>query len=225
MYAMKQAIIAGEHTAGLEPTIFFMDIRAVGKEFEDYRARAEKEYGIKMHRATRVASVEEVPETKNLLLRYSSNGDIMEEEFDLVVLSVGLEPPQGAGALSKIFDIDLNKFGFAGTNVFSPLSTSKPGVFVTGAFASPKDIPTSVAEASGAAAKAGAFIAERRGTIKESDVQEIDVAGQEARIGVFVCDCGINIEGNGRRALCRRVREGNSPKCRLHRGGQVHLLC
>ena len=71
MYAMKQAIIAGEHTAGLEPTIFFMDIRAFGKEFEDYRARAEKEYGIKMHRGTRVASVEEDPETKNLTLRYS----------------------------------------------------------------------------------------------------------------------------------------------------------
>ncbi len=195
MYAMKQAIIAGEHSAELEPTIFFMDIRAVGKEFEDYRARAEKEYGIKMHRATRVASVQEDPVTKNLYLRYTSNGEIFEEEFDLVVLSVGLEPPQGASALSKIFDINLNKFGFAGTNVYSPLNTSKPGVFVTGAFASPKDIPTSVAEASGAAAKAGAFIADKRGVVKESGVVETDVSGQEPRIGVFVCDCGINIKG------------------------------
>ena len=195
MYAMKQAIIAGEHTAGLKPTIFFMDIRAFGKEFEDYRARAEKEYGIEMHRATRVASIQEDPVTKNLLLRYTSNGEVKEEEFDLVVLSVGLEPPKGASALSEIFNVDLNRFGFAGTNVFSPLSTSKPGIFVTGAFASPKDIPTSVAEASGAAAKAGAFIAEKRGTVKELDIEEIDVAGQEPRIGVFVCDCGINIKG------------------------------
>ena len=195
MYAMKQAIIAGEHTAGLKPTIFFMDIRAVGKEFEDYRARAEKEYGIDMHRATRVASVEEDPVTKNLFLRYTSNGEIFEEEFDMVVLSVGLEPPQGANALSKIFDINLNRFGFAAADVYSPLSTSKPGVFVTGAFASPKDIPTSVAEASGAAAKAGAFIAEKRGVVEEVNVEEIDVEGQEPRIGVFVCDCGINIKG------------------------------
>src|SRR5690606_23985469 len=103
--------------------------------FEDYRARAEKEYGIEMHRATRVASIQEDPVTKNLLLRYTSNGEVKEEEFDLVVLSVGLEPPKGASALSEIFNVDLNRFGFAGTNVFSPLSTSKPGIFVTGAFA------------------------------------------------------------------------------------------
>ncbi len=195
MYAMKQAIIAGEHSAGLEPSIFFMDIRAFGKEFEDYRARAENEYGIKMHRATRVASIEEDFETKDLILRYADNGNVVEEEFDMVVLSVGLEPPRGANAISKIFDINLNQFGFAGTNVFSPLSTSKPGVFVTGAFASPKDIPTSVAEASGAAAKAGAFIADKRGVLEEAKIEEIDVAGQEPRIGVFVCDCGINIRG------------------------------
>ena len=196
MYAMKQAIIAGEHTAGLEPVIFFMDIRAVGKEFEDYRARAEKEYGIKMHRASRVANILEDPETKNLTLRYSdSSGNVAEEEFDLVVLSLGLEPPKDAQNIGKIFGVNLNKFGFASTNVYSPLTSSRPGVFVTGAFAAPKDIPTSVAEASGAAAKAGAFIANRRGHLEDVKKAEIDVEGQEPRIGVFVCDCGINIKG------------------------------
>jgi heterodisulfide reductase subunit A len=195
MYAIKQAIIAGEHTAGLEPNIFFMDIRAVGKEFEDYRARAEKEYGIKMHRATRVANILEDPETKNLILRYSDNGNVAEEEFDLVVLSVGLEPPKGADAIGKTFGVNLNKFGFADTNVYSPLTSSRPGVFVTGTFAAPKDIPTSVAEASGAAAKAGAYISNKRGHLAEEKSEEIDIEGQEARIGVFVCDCGINIKG------------------------------
>lgn len=194
MYAMKQAIIAGEHTAGLVPTIFFMDIRAVGKEFEDYRARAEKEYGIKMHRATRVASVSEDPATKNLTLRYESGGDIVEEEFDLVVLSVGLEPTKGADKISKIFGVNLNKYGFAGTNLYSPLTSSRPGVFVTGAFAAPKDIPTSVAEASGAAAKAGAYISNKRSFPEEEKREEIAVEGEEPRIGVFVCDCGINIK-------------------------------
>ncbi len=195
MYAMKQAIIAGEHTAGLEPHIFFMDIRAVGKEFEDYRNRAEKEYGITMHRASRVANIIQDPETKNLFLRYSTNGDVAEEEFDLVVLSLGLEPPKGASAISKIFNVNLNKFGFAGTNVYSPLTSSRPGIFVTGAFAAPKDIPTSVAEASGAAAKAGAYISNKRGHLEEAKIEELDVEGQEPRIGVFVCDCGINIRG------------------------------
>ena len=197
MYAMKQAIIAGEHTAGLKPTIFFMDIRAFGKEFEDYKVRAQNEYGIQMHRAARVANIIEDPETKNLILRYSdpSTNEVSEEEFDMVVLSVGLQPPVGATSLSKIFNIDLNSYGFAGTSTYSPLSSSRDGIFVTGAFAAPKDIPTSVAEASGAAAKAGAYIADKRGVLEESAVQEIDVEGQEPRIGVLVCDCGINIAG------------------------------
>ncbi len=175
MYAMKQAIIAGEHTAGLKPVIFFMDIRAVGKEFEDYRARAEKEYGIEMHRSSRVANVLEDPVTKNLTLRYSdSSGNVAEEEFDLVVLSLGLEPPKNSETIGKVFGVNLNKFGFAGTNVYSPLTSSRPGVFVTGAFAAPKDIPTSVAEASGAAAKAGAYISNRRGHLAEEKKAEID---------------------------------------------------
>ncbi len=197
MYAMKQAIIAGEHTAGLKPTIFFMDIRAFGKEFEDYKVRAQNEYGIQMHRASRVANIIEDPETKNLILRYSdpSTNEVSEEEFDMVVLSVGLQPPVGATSLSKIFNIDLNSYGFAGTSTYSPLSSSRDGIFVTGAFAAPKDIPTSVAEASGAAAKAGAYIADKRGVLEESAIQEIDVEGQEPRIGVLVCDCGINIAG------------------------------
>ena len=197
MYAMKQAIIAGEHTAGLKPTIFFMDVRAFGKEFEDYKVRAQNEYGIEMHRAARVANIIEDPETKNLILRYSdpSTNEVSEEEFDMVVLSVGLQPPVGATSLSKIFNIDLNSYGFAGTSTYSPLSSSRDGIFVTGAFAAPKDIPTSVAEASGAAAKAGAYIADKRGVLEESTVQEIDVEGQEPRIGVLVCDCGINIAG------------------------------
>ena len=195
MYALKQGIIAGEHTAGLKPTIFFMDLRAFGKEFEDYRARAENEYGIRMWRGTRVASVEEDPETKNLLVRYSNGADTNTEEFDLVVLSVGFEPPASAHDLAKTFNFKLNKYGFAETGVFSPLETSRPGVYVTGAFSAPKDIPQSVAEASGAASKAGAQVFHNRVHYVAPEIKEIDVTGQEPRIGVFVCDCGINIRG------------------------------
>jgi heterodisulfide reductase subunit A len=195
MYGLKQAIIAGEHTAGLKPTMFFMDVRAFGKEFEDYRARAENEYGIKIHRGTRVASVEEDPETKNLLVRYSDGAESNTEEFDLVVLSVGFEPPASAYQLSKALDFNLNNYGFAETSVFKPLETSRAGIYVTGAFGAPKDIPQSVAEASGAASKAGGQVFNNRVHYVKAVVPETQVEGQEPRIGVFVCDCGINIRG------------------------------
>jgi heterodisulfide reductase subunit A len=195
MYGLKQAIIAGEHTAGLKPSMFFMDVRAFGKEFEDYRARAENEYGIKIHRGTRVASVEEDPETKNLLVRYSNGAESNAEEFDMVVLSVGFEPPASAHQLSKALDFKLNSYGFAETSVFKPLETSRDGIYVTGAFSAPKDIPQSVAEASGAASKAGGQVFQNRVHYEKAEVPEIQVEGQEPRIGVFVCDCGINILG------------------------------
>jgi len=197
MYSLKEAIIAGEHTEGLKSTIFFMDIRAVGKEFEDYRKRAEEEYGIRLKRGVRVASVEEDPATKNLIVSYSEGDELQREEFDMVVLSVGLEPCRDNRYLSGVFGIDLNGHGFCDTTIFDPLSTSRPGIFVAGSFTSPKDIPTTVAEASGVAAKAASVVAEERGTlatIKEFP-PELDVGGQEPRVGVFVCHCGINIGG------------------------------
>jgi len=193
MYALKQSIIAGEHTAGLKPSIFFMDIRAFGKEFEDYRARAESEYGIRMVRGSRVASVEEDPETKNLLLRYSVGAETISEEFDMVVLSVGFEPPTCANQFSEIMKFKLNKYGFAETNVYDPLATTRNGIYVTGVFSAPKDIPQSVAEASGAAARAGSHVFANRVPYLKTVVPEVSVEGQEPRVGVFVCDCGINI--------------------------------
>ena len=197
MYALKEAIIAGEHTEGLEPHIFFMDIRAVGKEFEDYRKRAEDDYGVKIHRGTRVASVEEIPETGDLIVRYSEGDQLKEEIFNMVVLSVGLCPTKTNKELQEVFGIDLNKYGFCSVNNWDPLATSKEGIFVSGAFAAPKDIPTTVAEASGVAAKAASVIPEERNTLAKAKEypDEMDVSGQEPRIGVFVCHCGINIGG------------------------------
>jgi len=195
MYAIKEAIIAGEHTAGLKPSIFFMDVRAVGKEFEYYRERAEKEYGVKMYRGSRVASVDQDPQTKNLFLRYSIGDETNTEEFDLVVLSVGMRPAADGEMLSQRLGFKLNKYGFCETDVYSPLSTSRPGIFVSGSFAAPKDIPDSVAQASGAAALATSTIASERGklvTIRQFP-PEIDVFSKRPRIGVFVCHCGINI--------------------------------
>lgn len=195
MYAVKQAMITKEH-GDLQEDIFFMDIRSYGKEFEAYIHRGENEYGINMHRAARVSNIEEDPETKKLTVNYTNaDGDAVFDEFDMVVLSVGLVPPENAQEFADTLGIELNEYGFCKTSVFHPLETTRPGIFVTGAFAAPKDIPTSVAEACGSAAKAGAWIVDKDFTPCAPKVYppEKDVAGKEPRIGVWVCHCGINI--------------------------------
>ena len=197
MYGIKEAIIAKEHVpTKLDCTIFFMDVRACGKEFDEYYSRAEEEYEVSFIRS-RASYIEEVSGSRNLILRYVEDGEPKEEEFDLVVLSVGMRPPKHAEELAKTLGIQLNNYNFCSTQTFSPLTTSRPGIYVCGAFSSPKDIPESVAQASGAAAKAGSLIASERGklTVVKKLPPEINVSGEEPRIGVFVCHCGINIGG------------------------------
>jgi len=197
MYATKQAIITKEH-ADVDEDIFFMDIRSYGKEFESYIRRAEDQYKIKMHRSSRVACIEEDANTKKLTVSYTdAKGDPQAGEYDLVVLSIGLNPPDGAEEFAKILGIELNEYGFCATKVSDPLSTSREGIFVTGAFAAPKDIPTSVAEASGAAGKAGAYIVGKDFVPCAPKVfpPEKETIGKEPRVGVWVCSCGINIGG------------------------------
>ena len=196
MYAIKEAVIAEEHNPGLEPTIFFMDIRAFGKEFDDYYARSEEEHGVRFVRC-RVSHVDEEPDTHDLYVTYDEDDIVHRENFDMVVLSVGMKPPADAMKLAEILGIELNRHGFCETGTFGPLETSRPGIYVCGAFASPKDIPDSVAQASGAAAKAARGIASERDTLVTSVEYppEKPVEGLEPRVGVFVCHCGINIGG------------------------------
>jgi len=196
MYGIKEAVIAMEHSPGLQCTIFFMDVRAYGKEFDDYYIRAEEEHGVRFVRS-RVSHIHEVPGSQNLIVRYVDDEGSKDEEFDLVVLSVGMRPPKNAEELAKTLGIELNKYNFCSTQTFSPLNTSRPGVYVCGAFSAPKDIPESVAQASGAAAKAASMIAPERGklTVVKEYPPERDVSGEEPRIGVFICHCGINIGG------------------------------
>lgn len=197
MYATKEAIIGKEHAKGLEPTIFFMDIRAHGKDFDRFVNRAKKEYGIKYIRSM-PSTIKELQQTKNLLIKYVlEDGTLMEEEFDMVVLSVGLTPPKEAAKLASALGIDLEEHGFCRTSLENPVQTSREGVFVCGAFGGPKDIPETVMEASGAAACAQGLLASRRGTmITEVDKPaEGDIRGIGPRTGVFICHCGINIGG------------------------------
>jgi len=197
MYSIKEAVIAKEHHHEVEPTIFYMDIRAHGKDFDAYYERAKKEYGVRFIRSM-ISRVAEKPRTKNLLLIYvDSEGRIKEEEFDLVVLSVGLNPSQGAKELAQQLGLELDSYGFCKTGEFSPLQTNRPGVYVCGAFQGPKDIPETVAQASAAVTGASTLLADVRGTLtkKKDYPEEVDVKDQEPRIGVFICHCGINIGG------------------------------
>jgi heterodisulfide reductase subunit A-like polyferredoxin len=197
MYATKEAIIAKEHVGDdLQCHIYFMDLRAFGKGFDAYYERAKK-LGVKYIRC-RPSSVEEVEETKNLRINYvTDDGKRLTEEYDLVVLSVGMQPPELAKELSSKFGIKLNEHGFCWTNTFKPVESSREGVFVCGPFTEPKDIPETVTQASGAASKVLSLLSDSRGTlIKAKEYPpEKDVTGQEPRIGVFICHCGSNIAG------------------------------
>ncbi len=200
MYAIKQAVIAKEHCKEytLDTTIFFMDMRTHGKDFEKYYWRAEQESGVRFIRS-RIHSVDPDHETGNVHIRYmSEDGVIQSEEFHMVVLSCGLEISTQVMELAAKLGVDISpETHFAWTSPFAPVTTNREGIFVCGAFQGPKDIPQSVMEASAAAAAAGELLASARGTqlqVKELP-PETDVEGQEPRVGVFVCNCGINIGG------------------------------
>ncbi|MDH5449813.1 MAG: CoB--CoM heterodisulfide reductase iron-sulfur subunit A family protein [Candidatus Bathyarchaeota archaeon] len=196
MYAIKEAVIAKEHNPQLQCTIFFIDARAYGKEFDAYYDRAEGEYDVRFVRS-RVSRIEERPSSSNLIAKYVNDKGPVNEEFDLVVLSVGMNPPKHAEDLARVLGIELNEYDFCSTQTFSPLETSKPGIYVCGAFSSPKNIQESVAQASGAAAKVAGLISQEKGTlttVKEYP-PEREVSDEAPRIGVFVCRCGINIGG------------------------------
>jgi len=198
MYATKEAIIAKEHEGDIEPTIFFIDMRAFGKGFEGFYNRAKEDYGVQYVRS-QVSSLKENPENQNIIVRYvqESNGRkrVAEEEFELVVLSVGLVSSPSTKELAEITGVACNRFGFAEGRAFLPALSSKEGVFLCGALSGPKDIPDTVMESSAAAALCGELLHSVRGTevqVKEYPVEK-DVAGQAPRIGVFVCHCGSNI--------------------------------
>jgi heterodisulfide reductase subunit A len=196
MSATKEAIITKEHAPETECTIFYIDLRAFGKGYEAYFRRA-KELGVRYIRC-RPSSIREIPGTKNLVLRVEKeNGSLTNEEFDLVVLSVGMKPNAEAKRLADVFGIVTDEFGFARNRELAPAETSRTGIYVAGVLAGPKDIPESVMEASAAACRAMSFLTESRGTlVKEKTYPpERDVSGQEPRIGVFVCHCGRNIAG------------------------------
>jgi heterodisulfide reductase subunit A-like polyferredoxin len=197
MYATKEAMLALDHVPGVECHIFQIDMRAFSKGFDAYFERG-KQLGIHYHRC-KISGLKEDPKTREILIDYvADDGELGRERFDLAVLSVGMEKPAGAQALAEAVGIELDEYGFCRTKPFQPVKTTRPGVYVCGAFAAPKDIPDSVIEAGGAAAAALATIGEARGTLvtPAEYPPEIKVTPEdEPRIGVFICSCGSNIAG------------------------------
>ena len=196
MAATKEAILAKEHEPGLDVTIFFLDLRAFGKDFDRYCERAKNQLGVRYRPLVHLADLRDaghartcawstpVPEMKQT-----------EEEFDMIVLSLGLEPSATLREQAERMGVVLNRWGFAQTSELCPLDTSRPGVFVGGAFQEPKDIPDTVMQASAAAARAMALLAPARGTRVRTKTYppQRDITDEPPRVGVFICHCGSNI--------------------------------
>lgn len=195
MAAIKESVVAMDHTPGLEPTIFYTDIRAFGKDFDRYYERA-KAGGTRFVRSM-ISRVVEMPKTKSLRLSYLQDGKPVDEEFDIVVLSTGMRPSKEALRTAEAVGVQLNECGFCASDESAATSTSAPGIFVAGAFQEPKDIPETVMQASAAAAGAMELLAPARGTLvtEKSYPPEQDFTDEAPRIGVFICHCGINIAG------------------------------
>ncbi len=212
MYATKEAMLAKQRLPGVQTHVFTMDERAFNKEYQTYYLNARDRHGVQYVRC-RISEIREDPATRDLILRYPGGrmhgeaapgqGPLVEERYDMVVLAVGVRPPELAGQLSRVLGIELNEYGFCQTDKFTPLETSRPGVFVCGAFASPKEIGETIVDASGAAAEAMRLMRDQLGSLpssrehpfvgRDSFGPERDVSGEPVRLGVFVCGCGGSI--------------------------------
>ncbi|MEW6663724.1 MAG: 4Fe-4S binding protein [Thermodesulfobacteriota bacterium] len=195
MYAIKHVLLGKEHDPEMEAHVFHNDIRAYGKGFERYYERAKGLPGVRFI-WSKVSVLGEDKETGAVRLRYRLNGtSVMEDAFDLVVLSVGLVSPQTSRDLAGKLGLTVNENGFCEGLPFSPTETSRPGIYHCGVFHAPMDIPDAVTMASGAATLASRLLHGSRGTLVEKKEYPVerDVRGEPPRVGVFVCDCGTNI--------------------------------
>lgn len=195
MYAIKQVILSKEHDPEVQAVVFHNDIRAYGKGFERFYERAKNTPDVRFI-WSKVSILREDPETKNVVLRYRINGsEVKDEVFDLVILSVGLTSSDSTRELADKLSVKTNSYGFCESSSFSPVETSRKGVYACGVFHAPMDIPDSVTMASGAASLASQLLSDQRGELIEEKEYppERDVSGEPPRVGVFVCHCGTNI--------------------------------
>jgi heterodisulfide reductase subunit A len=204
MYATKEAILAKQRLGEeVDCSVFIMDERAFNKEYSAYFSKARDKHGIEYNHC-RVSEIREDPHSGDLLVKYATpNGELQQEKFEMVVLATGLQPPESAKYLADNLGIELNQYGFCQTDKFTPLQTTRPGVYVCGAFSSPKEIVETIIDASGAAAEVMRLLNDRLQTHEytrenpflavEGLPPERDISGEDPRVGVFACTCGETI--------------------------------
>jgi len=196
MYATKEASIVKEAEPDIDIVIYYIDIRAYGKDFQQYYDHA-KDLGVKYIRG-RPSSIYE-NKNKSLIIRYKDtiSGEIEEDTIDLLVLSTSIIPAKDNKKLAEILGIGVDENGFFKQDSLleNPIQSTRDGIYLAGCIQGPKDIPDSVSMASGAAAKAVAPIKNRERHLGRDFPPEIDVSDEEPRIGVFICHCGKNIAG------------------------------
>jgi heterodisulfide reductase subunit A len=204
MYATKEAILAKQRLGlDIDCSIFIMDERAFNKEYSAYFSKARDSHGIRYNHC-RISDIKEDPLTGDLLIEYAApNGERHQERFEMVVLATGLQPPESARYLAEGLGIELNQYGFCQTDKFTPLQTTRPGVFVCGAFSSPKEIVETIIDASGAAAEVMRLLNDRLNThlytreypfLAVDDLPpENDITDEPPRVGLFTCTCGETI--------------------------------
>jgi heterodisulfide reductase subunit A len=158
MYATKEAILANEHDREVHSTVFYTDLRAAGKGFQEYMDRARREYNVTYVRARGAEITRDGNERPIIWYEDAQSGERRGETVDLAVLAVSLMPRRGAKELAELLGIELGEYDFVKTDPFSPMETTRPGVFVCGYCRGPADIPESVAQASGAAARAAEVV-------------------------------------------------------------------
>jgi len=194
-YAIKQLVMVKSHYPEAQTVVFHNDIRTYGKGIEDLYSRAQKMDGVRFIRRT-ISVVKENTKTKDLLLTFvSDNGKVQEEEFDIVVLSAGLNPAKGNRSLAQIMGLHLDQHGFSKSHALSPNETIRPGIYSAATFTAPMDIPDSISSVTGAASLASQLLSDQRGTLVQPKPfpEERAIEGEEVRVGVFVCHCGTNI--------------------------------
>jgi heterodisulfide reductase subunit A len=198
MFTAKQIALAKQLDPDLQITVFFMDLRAFGKDFEAYIDQVQALPGVSYRRAM-PSAVRQLQQSRDLLV--TSVGEdtrLREDRFDLLVLATGFAPPQGMQDLARRLGITLNDYGFARTGPYHPTHTNRPGLFVAGAFREPKDIPDTVAEAAGAAAQVAAFLQAGSARPAPNTVPHLrDVSDEEPRVGVFLCHCNGELDPIG----------------------------
>ena len=194
MFAMKEAVWAKEHFADdLDATIFFMDMRPMGKDYEQYYQRVKNELGVNFVRC-RPHTVTWEPESKDLLLEYmGEDGKAQKAHLDMVVLATGLCAPKSAQTQAQALGIELDPYQFVAANDFAPVSTSRAGVYACGMALGPRDIPDSIMQASAAAMQASLDLAPPSIVpLEEQLPAERDVEQDDPAVGVFLVDFGGN---------------------------------